>query len=130
MPHFVGFFGMYWMKPNLPLNPIIDSSTDTSRWRVYDDWKWSTSGVRNGRTLYRGSWPGSPFLYWLLSLRCRNLIKRENRSRFITCKEKTFNYHHMYALNAMTKAYAGESVLHMAMKCSSDSPPVDTSQGP
>ena len=36
--------------------------------------------------------------------------KRENRSRFINCKEKNFNYHPVCALNALTKTYAGESV--------------------
>ena len=30
IPHFVGFFGMYCKKDSLPLNPIMDSSIETS----------------------------------------------------------------------------------------------------
>ncbi len=83
---------MYCFKPNLPLNDIIDSSMDTSRWRVYTDWKLSMRGVKKGRSLYKGSWPASPFFRAVVemeelqdgkSVTLHHLLGRRKKHRYV-----------------------------------------------
>ena len=68
IPHLVGCFGMYWMKYNLSLKPIMDSSVAISPQRLYAALKLSRKGSINCLKWYSGSCSGCPLeIYLVLS---------------------------------------------------------------
>ena len=81
------------MKESLPLDPIIDSLMESSReggvvglLKILDQW------IREGSDLEQGSWPGWPFLtYLLLSFRCKDF-----RREAVSLDDLTVNSSYLY----------------------------------
>ena len=80
MPHLVGLSLMYCVNTSLPLKGVIASATLNCLWRLYSvshfdairsRWYW--------RTLNSGLYPCWPWTWTLLSARCKNLLKPDQK---------------------------------------------------